>query len=998
MLLNKEIFKKQTKKEWRKLVNIKELKHKNKHNVYDPVYFDEEVIASNTFKKSGDWDICVKIFIKDEKTANKQAHEALLLGANSITFTNINNHNLIEILRNIKIDIVKINFENFKSCKNIIEQLIDFSHRNNINHKKIQGAFNQSTLSKSKYLLYSSMLPEYRFIANPVYSVNFSQLDTITHHKYIKQKHITYKFNISNIFLFEISKIRSFRIAYNKKYNSEPDIQCIINLQSDKAANLIESSIKATSAIIGGCSSLMIASKQHNTSYIKQQLILKHESYLDCISDPTHGSYYIEHIAYSLNKIEQQEIKNKNTNIWETAEEIPLKSKYYKNDINNIAHLGFGVGIEPYIRGPYASMYCDKKWTIRQYAGFSTAKESNLFYKKNLKSGQTGLSVAFDLATHRGYDSDHHRVFGDVGKAGVAIDSIEDMAVLFQGIDLSSISVSMTMNGAIIPIMAFFIGTAKKNNIPLNQLTGTIQNDILKEFMVRNTYIYPPKPSMRIVSDIFKYTSKNMPKFNNISVSGYHMLEAGASADIELAYTLSDGLEYIRTGINAGLKIDDFAPRLSFFWGIGMNLFMEIAKMRAGRILWAEMMKEFNPKNPKSTMLRAHCQTSGWSLTAQDPHNNITRTTIEAIAAILGGTQSLHTNALDEAMSLPTEYSAKIARDTQIYLQKETDLSEVIDPFGGSYYLESLTEELLKKAKKHINEIEKIGGMAQAIETGLPKLKIETSAIKRQAKIDNKDNLIIGVNCFQEKQENNFDILDIDNEKVQKIQIKNIKHIKNNRDEIVVKNSLTEITNACANENINLLEVSIKAALKHATLGEISQACEKVFKRYSAITNIVSGIYGTERKHDTNFILAKKLSHLFKKKYGRQPRILTAKLGQDGHDRGIKIISTSFADMGFDVDIAPLFQTPNEIAKQGIENDVHVIGISSLAGGHKTLIPELINQLKKINREDIIIIAGGVIPKQDYKTLYDSGVKQIFGPGTIVSEACVDILNKLLEK
>ena len=996
MLLNKNKFKKQTKKEWTKLVNINELK--NKHNLYDPVYFDEEIVASNTFRKSGNWDICAKIFIEDENTANKQAHEALLLGANSITFTNLNNYNLLEILRGIKIDIVKINFENIKNCENVIKELINFSHINNINHKKIKGSFNHSKLSKSRYLLYSSMLPEYRFITNQVNNLNFSDLDAITHHTYIKQKHITYNFNISSIFLFEISKIRSFRIAYNKKHHIDPYIQCVINLKSDNIANLIESSIKATSAIIGGCSSLMIASKKHNTSYIKQQLILKHESYLDCVSDPTHGSYYIEHITHSLNKIEQQEIKHKNITQWETAEEIPLKSKYYKNDIKNIEHLGFGVGIEPYLRGPYTSMYCDKKWTIRQYAGFSTAKESNLFYKQNLKSGQTGLSVAFDLATHRGYDSDHHRVLGDVGKAGVAIDSIEDMEVLFQDIDLSEISVSMTMNGAIIPIMAFFIGSAKKKNIPLNQLTGTIQNDILKEFMVRNTYIYPPKPSMRIVSDIFKYTSQHMPKFNNISVSGYHMLEAGASADIELAYTLSDGLEYIHTGINAGLKIDDFAPRLSFFWGIGMNLFMEIAKMRAGRILWAEMINPFNPKNPKSTMLRAHCQTSGWSLTAQDPHNNITRTTIEAIAAVLGGTQSLHTNALDEALSLPTEYSAKIARDTQIYLQKETDLSEAIDPFGGSYYLEVLTTQLVKKAKKHIKEIEKMGGMAQAIETGIPKLKIETSAIKRQAKIDNKDNLIVGMNCFQEEREIQFDILDVDNIKVQKIQIKNIKRIKKNRNEIVVQNSLKAITDACENENINLLETSIQAGLHNATLGEISKACEKVFTRYSAKTNVVSGIYGTERKHDNNFILAKKLSHLFKTKYGRQPRILTAKLGQDGHDRGIKIISTSFADMGFDVDIAPLFQTPNEIAKQGIENDVHVIGISSLAGGHKTLIPELINQLKKINREDIIIIAGGVIPKQDYNTLYDSGVKQIFGPGTIVSEACVDILNTLLEK
>ena len=996
--VNKKSFKKQTKKDWLKLVNLNALKNKQKHNKYDPIYFREEVDVTNTFNKNGNWDICAKIFIRDENKANKEAHEALSLGVNSITFSNLNNNNIDKLLNGIKIDIVRINFNHIKNGKNIIENIVNFVQKNNLDIKKIYGSIDLPKITKSQYLLYSSMLPEYKFISQDIKVDNFKNIDTITNHKYVKQKHIAYNFYISNKFLYEISKIRSFRIAFNQKYREEPYIQGIIELNSSNDYNLIESTSKTISAILGGCSSIIANTNKFNSSYIKQQLILKHESYLDCVSDPTHGSYFIEHITNSLNHAKQDNVIIHDNKTWETSEEITLKSKYLKNDSDNIKHLDFGVGTEPYVRGPYASMYCDKKWTIRQYSGFSTAKESNLFYKKNLKSGQTGLSVAFDLATHRGYDSNHPRVLGDVGKAGVAIDSIEDMNILFDGINLSDISVSMTMNGAIIPIMAFFIASAKRKKIPLNKLKGTIQNDILKEFMVRNTYIYPPKPSMRIVSDIFKYTSKNMPKFNNISVSGYHMLEAGASADIELAYTLSDGLEYVRTGIKSGLKIDDFAPRLSFFWGIGMNLFMEIAKMRAGRIIWAEMMMNFNPLNPKSTMLRTHCQTSGWSLTAQDPQNNITRTTIEAIAAILGGTQSLHTNALDEAISLPTDYSAKIARDTQIFLQNNTDLTESIDPFGGSFYLEKLTSQLVKKAKEHIKEIEKIGGMAKAIETGLPKLKIETSAVKRQAKIDNRENLIIGVNCFENSKQYKLDVLEIDNKKVQNIQIKNLERIKKNRDETKVKNNLDKITNACLDESQNILDLSIDAALNHATLGEISNALEKVFTRYVAKTNIVSGIYGAARKHDVNFILAKKLSFQFKQKFGRQPRILTAKLGQDGHDRGIKIIATSFADMGFDVDIAPLFQTPSEIAKQGTENDVHVIGISSLAGGHKTLIPDLINELKNLNNEEIIIIVGGIIPKKDYDVLYNSGVSKIFGPGTIVSQACVDILTELLEK
>ncbi|MAZ58480.1 MAG: methylmalonyl-CoA mutase [Flavobacteriales bacterium] len=720
------------------------------------------------------------------------------------------------------------------------------------------------------------------------------------------------------------------------------------------------------------------------------------------VSDALHGSYYIEKVTQSLyktKKIASETIaKLQNTKTWNTDEEIILKSKYYKKDVENIQHLNFGVGIPPYLRGPYLTMYCDRKWTIRQYSGFSTATESNKFYKKNLAAGQSGLSVAFDLPTHRGYDSDHHRVLGDVGKAGVAIDSIEDMETLFEGINLKNTSVSMTMNGAIIPIMAFFIAVVKNKKIPLNKIRGTIQNDILKEFMVRNTYIYPPKASMKIVGDIFKYVAQHMPKFNSISVSGYHMLEAGASADIELAYTLADGLEYVRTGIKSGLKIDEFAPRLSFFWGIGMNFFMEIAKMRAARILWAEIIQSFNPQNPKSMMLRSHCQTSGWSLTAQEPLNNITRTTIEAVAATIGGTQSLHTNALDEAISLPTTYSAKIARDTQIFLQNETDICKTIDAFGGSYYIEKLTEQIKEKAKKHIQEIEAAGGMLKAIEKGIPKLKIETSAVKRQTNIDNGKNLIIGLNCFQNNQKNNLDVLEINNEEVQKIQIKNIKKIRKYRNEKNVKECLKNITKSCKSNNGNLLDLAVKAAEAKATTGEISNALELVFGRHEANTQIISGIYKMEQKNDTNFILAKQLTDKFEKEQGRRPRILTAKLGQDGHDRGIKIIATSFSDIGFDVDIAPLFQTPTEIAKQAIENDVHIIGISSLAGGHKTLIPELINNLHKKSRHDIMIIAGGIIPEKDHEYLMKKGVIKIFGPGTIVIEAAIEILNELLKK
>ena len=661
-----------------------------------------------------------------------------------------------------------------------------------------------------------------------------------------------------------------------------------------------------------------------------------------------------------------------------------------------LSHQEYHSGIPPFLRGPYSTMYLSRPWTIRQYAGFSTAKASNEFYRKNLAAGQKGLSVAFDLPTHRGYDSDHKRVTSDVGKAGVAIDTVEDMKVLFDQIPLDKMSVSMTMNGAVIPVMAFYIVAAMEQGVDLKSLSGTIQNDILKEFMVRNTYIYPPSHSMRLIGDIFQYTSKNMPKFNSISISGYHMHEAGASAEIELAYTLADGLEYIRTGINAGLAIDDFAPRLSFFWGIGMNHFREVAKMRAARLLWAKIIKDFNPKNPKSMALRTHSQTSGWSLTEQDPYNNVTRTCVEAISAVLGGTQSLHTNSLDEAIALPSEYAAKIARNTQLFIQNETDITKMIDPWGGSEYVEKLTEEIALNAWELIKEVEDLGGMTKAIESGLPKMRIEESAAIRQARIDSNKELIIGVNSYQSKTEPDIETLEVDNKKVIESQVERLKTIKNNRDHIKVQKALDAITK-CANEqNGNLLELAVNAAKERATLGEISNAMEQVFGRYQATVKTISGVYSNELMNDENYIKALDLAKQFESKSGRRPRIMIAKMGQDGHDRGAKIVATSFADIGFDVDVGPLFQTPFEAAKQAIENDVHIIGISSLAAGHKTLVPEVIKELKNQKREDIMVIVGGVIPKKDYDYLFDEGVAAVFGPGTNIPKAAQEIITIML--
>ena len=720
-------------------------------------------------------------------------------------------------------------------------------------------------------------------------------------------------------------------------------------------------------------------------------------------------------LAISHKPIAETDNRQPTTDNFLTAENIELKSNYSKEDIEGLEHLDFGAGFAPNLRGPYATMYVRRPWTIRQYAGFSTAEDSNAFYRRNLAAGQKGLSVAFDLATHRGYDSDHERVFGDVGKAGVAIDSVEDMKILFDQIPLGEMSVSMTMNGAVLPILAFYIVAAEEQGVTLEQLSGTIQNDILKEFMVRNTYIYPPTPSMKIIADIFEYTSKKMPKFNSISISGYHMQEAGATADIELAYTLADGLEYIRTGLATGMNIDEFAPRLSFFWAIGMNHFMEIAKMRAARMLWAKLLKQFHPKDEKSLALRTHCQTSGWSLTEQDPFNNVARTVIEAAAAAFGGTQSLHTNALDEAIALPTDFSARIARNTQIYLQEETKICKTVDPWAGSYYVESLTNEIAQNAWKLIEEVEELGGMTKAIEAGIPKLRIEEAAARKQARIDSSQDIIVGVNKYRLGKEDPLQILDVDNDMVRKQQIERLNQIKATRDNENVKVCLAKLTDAAkkaftestgdsrlrGNDSLgiddNLLSLAVEAARNRATLGEISDALEVVFGRYKAQIRSFSGVYSKEIKNDESFEKAKQLADDFAKKEGRRPRIMIAKMGQDGHDRGAKVVATGYADLGFDVDIGPLFQTPAEAAKQAVENDVHILGVSSLAAGHKTLVPQVIEELKKYGRQDIMVIVGGVIPQQDYQFLFDAGAVAVFGPGTKISEAAISILEVLLE-
>jgi methylmalonyl-CoA mutase len=832
---------------------------------------------------------------------------------------------------------------------------------------------------------------------------------------------IAFSLSAGNNFFIEIAKLKALRASWCAVAQAvgDPSFQAqdlFIHTHTEAwttenfqpHATMLKSTLSAMAAIAGGCDGLTVHPEKESDSTMNRTArnvsnVLREESYFNKVADVTAGSYYVEALTNQIiEKVGQASgfqlpASSIQHPTWVSPETIEIKPAYTKSDVANFSHLDFTAGIAPYLRGPYASMYTVRPWTVRQYAGFSTARDSNAFYRRNLAAGQRGLSVAFDLATHRGYDSDHPRVSGDVGKAGVAIDSVLDMKILFDQIPLDKMSVSMTMNGAVIPILAFYIVAAEEQGVKPEQLNGTIQNDILKEFMVRNTYIYPPAPSMRIVADIFEYTSKNMPRFNSISISGYHMHEAGAPAHIELAYTLADGLEYIRSGLKAGIAIDDFAPRLSFFWGIGMNFFMEIAKMRAGRVLWAKIVKQFNPKNPKSMALRTHCQTSGWSLTEQDPYNNVTRTSVEALAAVLGGTQSLHTNSLDEAIALPTDFSARIARNTQLYIEKETGVTRVVDPMGGSYYVESLTAGLIEKAWELMEEVEKLGGMTKAIESGIPKMRIEQAAAAKQARIDSGRDVIVGVNKYQTTEKPDFDILEVDNAAVREEQLARLSQLKKDRDAAAVEVALNALTACAETGNGNLLALAIDAARKRATLGEISFAMEKAFGRYKATIKSISGVYSGAMKNQSEFEEARKLSDQFAAKDGRRPRILVAKMGQDGHDRGAKVIATSFADLGFDVDIGPLFQTPDEVAMQAAENDVHIVGASSLAGGHKTLIPELVAALKKINREDIMVVAGGVIPSQDYDFLYQNGVSFIFGPGTVITEAAKEILQKLMD-
>ncbi|MBI3219476.1 MAG: methylmalonyl-CoA mutase [Bacteroidetes bacterium] len=832
---------------------------------------------------------------------------------------------------------------------------------------------------------------------------------------------------IGNDFFLSIAHLRVVRQIWSRLSTIEPtEGTTIIHVTSpawiqpayQPHGNLIKETYAGMAAILGGCDGLTIEPEDAQQPTMVRMArntssILREESFLSLVADPLAGSYFVDSLSSKLTEAvwekyiqltnhrsvlnSKKEETASTRNPWLTAEKISVPASFLSQHSKTVWAENSQAGLPPYLRGPYATMYTVRPWTIRQYAGFSTAKDSNAFYRKNLVAGQKGLSVAFDLATHRGYDSDHPRVSGDVGKAGVAIDSVLDMKILFDQIPLDKMSVSMTMNGAVIPILAFYIVAAEEQGVKPHQLSGTIQNDILKEFMVRNTYIYPPAQSMRIVADIFSYCSKHMPKFNSISISGYHMHEAGAPAHIELAYTLADGLEYIRAGIKAGIAIDDFAPRLSFFWGIGMNFFMEVAKMRAARLLWAKMVKQFNPVNPKSMALRTHCQTSGWSLTEQDPYNNVARTCIEAMAAALGGTQSLHTNSLDEAIALPTDFSARIARNTQLYLQKETGITQVVDPLGGSYYVEYLTEQLAEKAWALIEEVEKLGGMTKAIESGLPKMRIEESAAGKQARIDSGKDVIVGVNKYLTDEKPDFEILDIDNTAVRLEQIDRLNQLKETRDTKAVNEALSNLEKAAATGEGNLLELAIVAARVRATLGEISLALEKSFGRYKATIQSISGVYSSEMNNKKELLKVRKLADQFAELDGRRPRILIAKMGQDGHDRGAKVIATAFADLGFDVDIGPLFQTPQEVAQQAAENDVHVVGASSLAAGHKTLVPELIEALKKIGRPDILVVAGGVIPQKDYEFLYQQGVSGIFGPGTPVTDAARSILQKLIE-
>ena len=1047
-------FKKVSKKEWLEKVT-KDLKGKalselnwvldNKINL-SPFYHSEDFSPRfstlDQHKETNAWKLCETIVCDDLATDNKQSLAALNGGASELHFSKAGSLSRLDLqilLKDIQHECIYNSFDctDYK-LNSLLSSLKEIVLAKNQNPELVNGSIQVSGINSITQLRdcikrITATFPNFKLIGNPSHSTQpiFAQVSSIASNLDKLAQHSTSQelaqleltVHIGEDYFVNLAKLRALKIIWAKileQHGHSSEIPLCLRgvlatdrFVEDSNINKIKLTCQAMSAVMGGVDKLLIPSSSiqeltQDKNYdhrISRNIsnILSEESYLDRVLDPAAGSYFLEALtneiinnAWSKGKKPHTKQGSSDTT-FTTPEEIEIKSSYSHKDLAACQHLDFVSGLPPYLRGPYSSMYSGRPWTIRQYAGFSTAEKSNAFYRRNLAQGQKGLSVAFDLATHRGYDSDHERVVGDVGMAGVAIDSVEDMKILFDQIPLDKMSVSMTMNGAVIPIMAFYIVAAEEQGVDQSLLSGTIQNDILKEFMVRNTYIYPPKESMKIVGDIFRYTSKHIPKFNSISISGYHMHEAGAPAHLELAFTLADGLEYIKTGIAAGLGIDDFAPRLSFFWGIGMNHFMEIAKMRAARLLWAKIVKQFHPTNPKSMSLRTHCQTSGWSLTAQDPFNNIARTTIEALSAVFGGTQSLHTNSLDEAIALPTDFSAKIARDTQKYIQADIGATEVVDPWGGSYYVESLTHELAENAWKIIQEIEELGGMAKAIEQGFPKMRIEEAAAKKQARIDSAQDKIIGVNIYKQEISADIDVLEVDNSAVREAQVSRLQKIKTSRNSTAVAEALTALQNCAASGEGNLLELAITAARARATLGEISMAMEKEFGRYKAVHQTIKGAYMNEISDNNEFKQARSLSDQFAEKVGRRPRIMIAKLGQDGHDRGAKIIATSFADLGFDVDIGPLFQTPKEAVQQAAENDVHILGISSLAAGHKTLVPQVIAELEKIGRPDIITIVGGVIPPKDYDFLFEKGVLGVFGPGTIISEAAIQILNVMLE-
>jgi methylmalonyl-CoA mutase len=979
-------------------------------------------VSQNQFLGARTWYNLPKVLVEDAVEANHQALLHLANGADGVLFAIENPHVIPEkLLAEIQLNHCQVSFAVNRSAAEFVDSFTQYV-RANYDVTTIIGDIFWTDEIPFQVVLQIDW-PQFHpcgiIVQANENAVEEVRNATIAGKKAVEAmaqlgireseatQRLAFSISISTNLFISIAKLKALRGA-NPFARIHATSQPFVKENYQPHGNLIYATYAALAAIVSGCDSLTISPEDDAQSTMQRMArnvssILREESFLSKVADPLAGSYFVDALVDQiLNQL--RETKENTPSIstqspasgtWTTAEKINVKPAFAPSDVTQQFAQDYQAGLPPYLRGPYATMYTVRPWTIRQYAGFSTAKESNAFYRRNLAAGQKGLSVAFDLATHRGYDSDHPRVTGDVGKAGVAIDSVLDMKILFDQIPLDKMSVSMTMNGAVIPIMAFYIVAAEEQGVQPKQLSGTIQNDILKEFMVRNTYIYPPASSMRIVADIFEYCSKHMPKFNSISISGYHMHEAGAPAHIELAYTLADGLEYIRAGIKAGIAIDDFAPRLSFFWGIGMNFFMEVAKMRAGRMLWSKIVQQFDPKNPKSMALRTHCQTSGWSLTEQDPYNNVARTCVEALAAALGGTQSLHTNSLDEAIALPTDFSARIARNTQLYLQKETGITQVVDPLGGSYYVEYLTEQLVEKAWALIEEVEKMGGIAKAIESGLPKLRIEEAAAAKQARIDSGKDVIVGVNRYTTKEKPDFDILDIDNTAVREEQIARLQQLKKERNAQAVTEALQAIEEAAASGKGNLLALAVVAARTRATLGEISTAMEKSFGRYKANIQSISGVYSSEMKSDA-VQEVRALSNKFAELDGRRPRILVAKMGQDGHDRGAKVIATGFADLGFDVDIGPLFQTPKEVAKQAAENDVHVVGASSLAAGHKTLVPELIAALKEIGRPDILVVAGGVIPEKDYDFLLKAGVSGIFGPGTPVTQAAKEILEKLM--